>query len=188
MSVSSDLDDEDMPLEERIYHLRVGGLSITEVAKRTGVTRIEAATLFQRFMVELSKASALEDRDATLQLELDRLDRLHDAYWHSATSTHEAMVQVGKGADAYMEKVEVDPDKDAAKLVLEISKQRAKLAQLETLPPGDATVVANVLVLGNDTAAFIESLRAGREQHTLTSGHQDNEVVEGTVEAEMEVS
>lgn len=179
------VDNDEMPLEEKVYHLRLGGLSIPEIAGRLGISKVRCATLYKDYLTELSKLAELEDTDARLMVEKDRLDTLMQAYWHSATEPHEAMVTVGKGADAYMEKMEVDPSLDAAKFVLAVMAQRAKLEGFDQLNPVDTQTVHQVLVVGNDTAAFLAALASGRDEHKeLASGDPDNEI-EGRVEEEV---
>lgn len=179
------VDSDTMPVEEKVYHLRVGGLSIPEIASRLDLTKVQCATLYKNYLTELSKLAEIEDTDSALLLEKSRLDALFDTYWERATTPHQAKMLVGKGADAYYADVEMDPDIDAAKFVLEVSKQRAKLEGFDQLSPVDTATVHQVLVVGNDTASFLAALQEGRRPQ-LTSGDPDNEVLEGTVESEME--
>ena len=151
---------EGMDIRERIYHYRIAGESIAEIATRFGIGKARCATLYRQFTTELATVADRGGRASLVQLELDRLDQLQRAQW--------SMASLG--------------DEKAAKMVLEIMKHRAKLLGLEELPPTDVSVVRSVLVVGNDTASFLASLEQGRKPQ-LASGDPDNEI-EGEVEME----
>lgn len=156
-----EVDQDEIDIYERIYHYRLAGESIHDIAKRFGITPGRAGHMFREFVTELAKLSDQGTRQTMVSLELDRLDQLQKAHWE--------MAKIG--------------DDKATKTVLEIMKHRAKLLGLEQLSPTDALTVHSVLVVGTNTASFLESLESGRKR--LSSGDPDNDI-EGELELERE--
>lgn len=152
-----------MDIRERIYHYRVAGESITSIAKNLDISVIRCGTLYREFVTELAKVADIDSRKNTVALELTRLDALQAAHW--------SMAEAG--------------DINASKMVLELMKQRSRLLGLEQLSPVDTNIVHSVLVVGNSTAAFLESLEAGRRKPELASADPDNDI-EGSVDWEQE--
>ncbi len=79
-----------------VLRLRRDGLSYTEIGERLGIHRSRAHQIVTEEMGVLSKELA-ETREELRQLELERLDRMHQAVWASAEQgNHEAIDTVLK--------------------------------------------------------------------------------------------
>ena len=139
---------------ERVYFMRKAGLSFVDIAADMDMTTGEVVGLFRSFQTQMASTYGLDDRKALVHLELDRLDDLQSKVWPEAMTG----------------------DLKAVESVLKIMTTRMKLMGLDQLTPGDAQQVANILVVGNDKAAFLEALTHGRGQQGLGSADRDDGV------------
>lgn len=153
---------------QRIYHLRKIGdtfpnIRISLAHDGIDISLSQVVSLFRNFQKSLSEAYGPEDREQLLGMELERLDALQQAWWSEARE-----------------------DVKAARLVLDISKQRSRLLGLDIPDGTDKNVQQTVLIIGDDKRSFMEALEQGRDSRPpmLTSHVVDDEVVteEGTDE------
>lgn len=138
---------------ERIYHLRKAGISFSQIAKDFEMTTAEAVSYFRKFQTELAASYSLDDRQALVLLELERLDALQNSIW-------EAAVVGGL------------PSID---MVLKIMKQRVQLLQLDAVNPTDVAQVANILIVGGSKEEFLQAMREGRNAKGLAGARRDDE-------------
>jgi len=146
---------------QRIYHLRKIGETFPDIRKYLDHDGIELSLsqvvgLFRGFQKSLAQAYGPEDREQLLGMELERLDELQKAWWNEATQ-----------------------EVAAAKLVLDISKQRSRLLGLDIPDGTDKNVQQTVLIIGDDKRSFMEALQQGKESRPamLTSHVLDDEGV-----------
>lgn len=138
-----DYDPDDVA--QRIYHLRKIGESFPDIRKYLdhdgiALSLSQVVGLFRGFQKSLATAYGPEDREQLLGMELERLDELQRAWWT------EAQTEVA-----------------AAKLVLDISKQRSKLLGLDVPDGTDKNVQQTVLIIGDDKRSFMEALQQGKD-------------------------
>lgn len=118
------------------HELRLTGMDWRAVAKITGYPTQDACRV--AVSAYLTKAAALLSKEQQLErlaAELDRLDVLTHAYWTMAVSG----------------------DVNAAKFVLDVSKQRARLLKLET-DEKEAGTTRTIVVSGSE-ADYVQSLK-----------------------------
>lgn len=178
--------DQGMPLGERVYHLKVGGLSMMEISVRLKTPIMDCAREFRAFQLNLVKVADLETRPQAVAMEMDRLDRLQSAHWKAATEDHDELVTIGRGDQATSVMVTKPPSIDAAKMVLAVMAQRAKLNGWDQLPPDDQAVTQTILVIGQNQAEYIAALQEGRRP-ALASADPDNDVEGQVVGEELDV-
>lgn len=148
-------------LGRKVFHYRMAGDDIYDIADRLGVTIPIAMRAFREYANVVARDGDPEDRRAAVELEVTRLDTLMQAWWQDAT---------------------VGGDVRAAKIVLDTIVTRAKLQQLDKADVSDPQILQQVLIVGQNQAEFIKALQEGR---ALGRGPDDNEIVEGTVEQEL---
>jgi hypothetical protein len=171
-----DLIDPDGPnLDEQIYHLRIGGLTFRRIARELNISLARVSAHYQNYLEVLASCAPHSDtREVEVSLELERLDRIQEGFWKSATEQHTEPMVMKSGSRSYVEDVEVGPNATSARMVLEVMKHRAKLKGWDQPDPQDAAGVQRVLIIGGSQESFLEALQAGRRP-ALTSGHRDNE-------------
>lgn len=138
--------------EAQVYHLRKSGMSFLDIAERLAISSAEAIAAFRRYTVTLAASYSLDERQALVQLELERLNDLQAAVWAPATAGDRASIETA----------------------LKIMAHRSKLLQLDAVTPVDNQQVQNILVVGGDQETFLEALRAGRKK-AVTSADPENE-------------
>lgn len=138
--------------QSRAYALYVIGYSYTQISRELGITTKHASNLVTAERNQLLQYMTDDDRQARIHLELERLDSLQAAYWHSAMS--------GMTNDA--------------KVVLDVIKTRIKLLQLDV---GQQHTTNQILIAGGDKEEFMEILRAAQ----MGGLPGDNGIVEGEV-------
>lgn len=174
---------DDADLGRKIYYYRLAGELMADIADRLDINVLEATKLHREYVIELATAPKLS-RDEVIAMESDRLDQLMHAHWHAATQEHKVPMKVKiSREEEEIELVDMPPDINEAKLVLEVMKQRSKLHGLEVIDPKDQTTVQQILIVGASQASFLADLQAG--QQSLPSGDQDN-VIEGELDDGLE--
>jgi hypothetical protein len=106
----------------RIFKQRQAGVSITDIARRFGVTTAVVNKAIQRQLEKLNKEAFLAYPEV-LRMELERLDSLQSAIW---PLTQHRKVTLDDGSE-----VQVEPDLKAIQTTLSIMEKRAKLLGLE---------------------------------------------------------
>jgi hypothetical protein len=106
----------------RIFKQRQAGLSITDIARRFGVTTAVVNKAIQRQLEKLNKEAFLAYPEV-LRMELERLDSLQSAIW---PLTQHRKISLDDGSE-----VQVEPDLKAIQQVLAIMTTRSKLLGLE---------------------------------------------------------
>lgn len=146
---------------QRIYHLRKIGETFPAIRNYLDHDGIDLSIsqivgLFRSFQKSLSEAYGPEDREQLLGMELERLDALQVSWWPEAQT-----------------------DVKAARLVLDISKQRSRLLGLDIPDGTDKNVQQTVLIIGDDKRSFMEALQQGKDSRPpmLTSHVLDDGVV-----------
>jgi len=106
----------------RIFKQRQAGVSITDIARRFGVTTAVVNKAIQRQLEKLNKEAFLAYPEV-LRMELEGLDSLQSAIW---PLTQHRKVTLDDGSE-----VQVEPDLKAIQTTLSIMEKRAKLLGLE---------------------------------------------------------
>jgi transcriptional regulator len=106
----------------RIFKQRQAGVSITDIARRFGVSTAVVNKAIQRQLEKLNKEAFLAYPEV-LRMELERLDSLQSAIW---PLTQHRKVTLDDGSE-----VQVEPDLKAIQTTLSIMEKRAKLLGLE---------------------------------------------------------
>jgi lambda repressor-like predicted transcriptional regulator len=140
----SDQSPEDQPSGEievhsadRIYALKKQGKSLSEIALLEGYSNAAAVSqaLAMRFDQQARTITSLE-REAILQLELDRLDDLQAAHYESA----------------------LYGDIKSGQFVLQVMQHRMKLLKMDQ--PDAETGGQTVLIVGDAESAYVDKLKA----------------------------
>ena len=157
--MSSDHEDfED--LAKKVYHYRMAGESIPDIAEKLGLDLRTTAKLQRAYSKRLIRYDA---STTTKAMELDRMDALMASHWPIATQHHQREAVVGSGPNAHIEMITAPPDVQSAKLVLEVIKQRSRLMGWDVPDPVDHNTIQNILIVGNSQREFLEALEAGRQ-------------------------
>jgi len=106
----------------RIFKMRQSGVSVTEIARRFGVSTSVVNKAVQRQLEKLNR-EALMAYPEVLRMELERLDNLQSAIW---PLTQHRKVTLDDGTE-----VTLDPDLKAIQQVLSIMDRRSKLLGME---------------------------------------------------------
>lgn len=106
----------------RIFKQRQAGVSISDIARRFGVTTAVVNKAIQRQLEKLNREAFLAYPEV-LRMELERLDSLQSAIW---PLTQHRKVTLDDGSE-----VQVEPDLKAIQQVLSIMTTRSKLLGLE---------------------------------------------------------
>jgi transposase-like protein len=146
----------------RIFKMRQAGVSVSEIARRFGVTVSACNTAIQRQLQKLNK-EALMAYPEVLRMELERLDALQQAAW---PMTQHRKVTLDDGTE-----ITADPDLKAIQQVLMIMDRRAKLLGMEqttiSLTVDTSESVQRATLAGADGAAAVGAFSAESEARQL---------------------
>lgn len=143
----------------RIFKQRQAGLSISDIARRFGVTTTVVNKAIQRQLEKLNKEAFLAYPEV-LRMELERLDSLQSAIW---PLTQHRKISLDDGSE-----VQVEPDLKAIQQVLAIMTTRSKLLGLEQNN-------INVQMDVNSTQDIKASLSGAIEVSTMASFNPEAE-------------
>jgi hypothetical protein len=143
----------------RIFKQRQAGVSITDIARRFGVSTAVVNKAIQRQLEKLNKEAFLAYPEV-LRMELERLDSLQSAIW---PLTQHRKVTLDDGSE-----VQVEPDLKAIQTTLSIMEKRAKLLGLEQNN-------LNVQMEVNTTQEIKASLSGAIEVSTMESFNPEAE-------------
>lgn len=110
--------------DSRMFQMKKGGLSTSEIAKRFGVTTRAVSVAITRQLERLNQ-EALLSYPEVLRMELERLDTLQAAIWPLTQSRRATMAD---GTEVLLE-----PDIKATQQVLGIMDRRAKLLGIDRI-------------------------------------------------------
>jgi hypothetical protein len=135
---TTDLDRQEKEDEKArlAYEMRQDGKSWFTIAKALGITESAASMSVANAMEKAAAYVSTESKRQMLTLEVDRLDRLQDAYWPQA----------------------MGGNLRAADFALRTIMARAKLLQLDVIP--ETNVTNNTLVVTGSTEEYVAALRA----------------------------
>lgn len=122
----------------RVYHARLAGYSVERIADDFGVPVPDVIKAYNTYRV--SKNTTAMDREEARLLELDRVDDLSTSYYEAAKQG----------------------DHKSGELLLKFMQHRYKLLEFDSLDPATIQGQANIIVLGEDRASFMEALQHGR--------------------------
>ena len=146
----------------RIFKMRQAGVSVSEIARRFGVTVSACNTAIQRQLQKLNK-EALMAYPEVLRMELERLDALQQAAW---PMTQHRKVTLDDGTE-----ITADPDLKAIQQVLMIMDRRAKLLGMEqttiSLTVDTSESAQRAALAGADGAAAVGAFSAESEARQL---------------------
>ena len=106
----------------RIFKMRQGGVAISEIGRRFGITASVVTRAIARQLERLNR-EALMAYPEVLRMELERLDSLQAAIW---PLTQHRRVSLDDGTE-----IQVEPDMKAIQQVLSIMDRRSKLLGIE---------------------------------------------------------
>jgi len=106
----------------RIFKMRQAGTSVTEIARRFGVSASSVSRSIERQLQKMNREAVLAYPEV-LRLELERLDNLQQAIW---PLTQHRRVVADDGTE-----IQVEPDLKAIQQVLSIMDRRTKLLGME---------------------------------------------------------
>lgn len=101
----------------RIFQMRKGGTSVSEIARRFGISAKAVNNAIQRQLMRMNAEASMAYPEL-LRMELERLDSLQQAIW---PLTQHRKVEVNG------EEVMLEPDQKAVSTVLQIMDKRARL-------------------------------------------------------------
>ena len=146
----------------RIFKMRQAGVSVSEIARRFGVTVSACNTAVQRQLQKLNK-EALMAYPEVLRMELERLDALQQAAW---PMTQHRKVTLDDGTE-----ITADPDLKAIQQVLMIMDRRAKLLGMDqttiSLTVDTSESAQRATLAGADGAAAVGAFSAESEARQL---------------------
>lgn len=146
----------------RIFKMRQAGVSVSEIARRFGVTVSACNTAVQRQLQKLNK-EALMAYPEVLRMELERLDALQQAAW---PLTQHRKITLDDGTE-----ITADPDLKAIQQVLMIMDRRAKLLGMDqttiALTVDTNESVQRATLAGADGAAAVGAFSAESEARQL---------------------
>lgn len=121
---------------EEAYEMKLAGKPLREIADELGYDDTsEVSRAINSQMKMGAEFMSVEERSGILQIELDRLDRLHEKLWPSAMMA----------------------DLKSVEAVLHIHDRRMKAAQMDKTDT--ATQQHTVLVVGGQEADYIKTLK-----------------------------
>jgi transposase-like protein len=106
----------------RIFKMRQAGTSVTEIARRFGMSTSSVSRSIERQLQKMNREAVLAYPEV-LRLELERLDNLQQAIW---PLTQHRRVVTDDGTE-----IQVEPDLKAIQQVLSIMDRRTKLLGME---------------------------------------------------------
>ena len=146
----------------RIFKMRQAGVSVSEIARRFGVTVSACNTAVQRQLQKLNK-EALMAYPEVLRMELERLDALQQAAW---PLTQHRKITLDDGTE-----ITADPDLKAIQQVLMIMDRRAKLLGMDqttiSLTVDTSESAQRATLAGADGAAAVGAFSAESEARQL---------------------
>ena len=147
--------------DARIFAMRKGGTSISEIAKRFGVSTKAVNAAIQRQLQRMNKEALLAYPEL-LRLELERLDTLQQALW---PLTQHRKVRGEDGADH-----SIEPDIKAVQQVLAIMEKRTKLLGITGMNQNDyqdSSPIRAVLADAADRPAAVDEFDPETESKRL---------------------
>lgn len=124
----------------QVYHLKMAGFSFELIASKLDISQKEATQLYKDFKTQRAATLSPDERRASLELQMDRLEDLQSSYYGVATAG----------------------DLKAAEYCLKLIQEQNKLMRLYDADGTDAQQVANILVVGGSQKEFIDALNKGR--------------------------
>lgn len=122
---------------EAAYELKLQGRTLSQIADQLGYSSdVEVAHALRDQMKLGAQHLSESGRNGILQMEIDRLERLHAAYYPSA----------------------IAGDREDAKLVLTIMDRMIKLGKLDAVDT--ATQGHTVLVISGEEQSYVDKLRS----------------------------
>lgn len=112
------LNERDM----RIFKMRQAGTSVSEIARRFGISTSSVSRSIQRQLEKMNREAILAYPEV-LRMELERLDNLQQAIW---PMTQHRRIVMDDGTE-----VQIEPDLKAIQQVLSIMDRRTKLLGME---------------------------------------------------------
>lgn len=142
-------------INKRIYHLKRGGESFTEIAERMNLDPSDVIRRYRHYMVDIVTEYSVKERDHIVAMELDRLDQLMIPFYVAGT----------------------EGEKEGAETYLKIAAHRAKLLRLDQPTPDELSKSMQVIVVSGSKADYEEALRRGREMPQVAGrvGDDDDE-------------
>lgn len=147
--------------DARIFAMRKGGTSISEIAKRFNISSKAVAAAIQRQLERMNKEALLAYPEL-LRLELERLDTLQQALW---PLTQHRKVRGEDGSDH-----SIEPDVKAVQQVLSIMDRRTKLLGISGMSQNDyadSTPLRAVLADAADRPAAVDEFDPETEAKRL---------------------
>ena len=147
--------------DSRVFAMRRGGTSVSEIAKRFGISSRAVNASIQRQLQRLNKEALLAYPEL-LRLELERLDTLQQALW---PLTQHRKVRGEDGADH-----PIEPDIKAVQQVLAIMEKRTKLLGINGMVQADtqdSTPIRAVLADAADRPAAVDEFDPETEAKRL---------------------
>jgi hypothetical protein len=129
------------PGEIQIYHAKLAGFTIPEIAERFEMNTDEVISMYNSYRRKVAEFPSTKDREEALALEIDTLNHIQSAFYEQAASG----------------------DAKAAEIVLKYAMARTKLKQLDQVDPRDSAATTNILIVGNEREAFLQALAQGRQ-------------------------
>jgi hypothetical protein len=150
-----DFDAKDIDtVAHMIYEARLEGSTLKQIGERFGLSQNQVVAHYKRYMTSSAAIWDAEDRRASVQIQLERLDALFRMMFRKAMTTEEP--------------------RDVASC-LQIMAHRDKLLGLDQQVQDNASQIAQILVVGTSQQDFIEALNTGR-QKALAGSPSDDEV------------
>lgn len=136
------LNERDM----RIFKMRQAGTSVSEIARRFGISTSSVSRSIQRQLEKMNREAILAYPEV-LRMELERLDNLQQAIW---PMTQHRRITLDDGTE-----IQQEPDLKAIQQVLSIMDRRTKLLGMEQTN-------VNVSVDGIGTGQTVRATIAGQ--------------------------
>lgn len=125
---------------ERIWHLKLAGMSFYEIANELDIPTAECVAKFRNFQKYLAQDISLEKREQMAHLEMARIDAIQYPQYMAA----------------------LGGDLKAAEFVLKAVALRARLAQLDSINPNAGENKTQILIAGGTKEDFLAALAQGR--------------------------
>lgn len=138
---------------ERIWHLKLAGLSFHEISKELDLPTAYCVSKFRDFQKYLAQDISLEKREQMAHLEMARIDAIQYPQYMAA----------------------LGGDLKAAEFVLKAITLRARLAQLDSINPNAGDNRSQILIAGGTKEDFIAALIQGRAVASATDDDEEDE-------------
>jgi hypothetical protein len=149
-------------LNRRIFALRRAGKTLREIGEEVGMKFQTVSRIITDYILETARLTA-EDAETLRQIELDRLDQLHQAHWDKA----------------------IDGGKSATELILRIMDQRDKYKGLDVhkqssvQSSGDAVGEIRIQLVGSPNATQSSTTQSpATADAALTDSGEDDDASE----------